>query len=105
MPQSATILLGHLATPMSKVPKGQPPHETQTGLDSKLARPNRKRLTAAEKRERKAQAIQLFVKQSGRQAQKRTEPNDRRYSHEIQKAVGLMDPIEFYELLKNGKED
>jgi hypothetical protein len=86
---------------MRKGPKGQTP----AGPDRMLARPIRKRLSAAEKRERKALAIQLFVKQSGRQAQKRTEPNDRRYSLEIQKAIGLMDPIEFYQLTKNGKED
>lgn len=68
-------------------------------------RPKRKKLNSVEKKGRKAIAIQLYVKQAGRKAQKRIEPNDRRYSHEIQKAVGLMKPDEFYELTHIDKED
>ena len=90
---------------MRKSPKGQPPAGTPTGIDKKFARPKRKRLNATEKRERKALAIQLYVKQAGRKAQRGVEPNDRRYSHEIQKAVGLMNPSEFFDLTHNNEDD
>jgi hypothetical protein len=39
--------------------------------------PKRKRLNAAEKRERKAAGWQLFVKQIGRKAQRGVEPRHR----------------------------
>ena len=49
-------------------------------MDVVEAKPQRKRLTAIEKRERTAVQWARFIKLAGRKAQRRTEPNDRKYS-------------------------
>jgi hypothetical protein len=51
----------------------------------------------------KAAALQLFVKQLGRKAQKGVEPNDRHYSREVELAASRLRPEELDELLRDGE--
>ena len=64
----------------------------------------RKRLNAAERRGRKAAALQLYVKQVGRRAQKGTEPNDRLSKRETTDAVRRIPTGELDRLLRHGEE-
>jgi hypothetical protein len=43
-----------------------------------------KKLTAEERKARKAAAVALYVKQVGRKAQKGVEPNDRRHDRKVE---------------------
>jgi len=59
-----------------------------------------RKLTTEERRERKAAALALYVKQVGRKAQKGVEPNDRRHNKEVERRAKRMSPIEFDALLR-----
>jgi hypothetical protein len=83
-----------------KGPKGQPPIP-----DDAEARPQRKRLTVSEKRERTAAEWARFIKQAGRKAQRHTEPNDRKYSKKAQSALRRMPPEDFDRLIRHGDDD
>lgn len=85
---------------MPKGPKGQPtiPADVE-------ARPQRKRLTVSEKRERTAAEWARFVKRAGRKAQRHREPNDRKYSKEAQSALRRMGPEDFDRLIRHGYDD
>ena len=90
---------------MPKGPKGKSPKDAFYHVDRARLKPKRKKLNAAQRKELKAAALQLFVKQPARKAQKRTEPNDRKYDDETQKAVGLMDAKQFYDIISGDSED
>ena len=47
----------------------------------------KKKLNTREKKERLAGDLRLFIQQYGRKAQKGLDPNDRRYSLEVEKKV------------------
>jgi hypothetical protein len=64
-------------------------------------KPQRKRLNADQRRERKAADIQLFAKQYARPAQKGIEPNDRRYRRDVERQVKQMRPEELDILLRD----
>jgi hypothetical protein len=63
-------------------------------------KPKRKRLSAAQRRRLKAADVQLFAKQYARPAQKRLEPNDRRYRRDVEGRVRRMRPAELDTLLR-----
>jgi hypothetical protein len=65
----------------------------------------RRRPNADQKRALKASGLRVFVRQYGRKAQKRTEPNDRRYDTDIERAVKRMDPATLDRLLREDEED
>ncbi len=91
---------------MPKGPKGGRtfvPLVTREG--ERHARPQPKRLSAAEKRERKAVDWQLFVKQIGRQAQRHHEPNDRRHNKDDDISLRRMRPDDFDDLIRYGEDD
>lgn len=85
---------------MPRGPKGR-----RHQIDELLARPSRKRLNAQEKRARKAAAVQLFVRQSGRKAHAGHDPNDRAYDRDTVEAIRHMRPEELDQLLRDGDED
>jgi hypothetical protein len=62
-------------------------------------------LNAAERRAMKAAALQLFVRQLGRKAQKGVEPNDRHYSREVELAASRLRAEALDELLRDGEHD
>ena len=72
--------------------------------DSEVTEPKRKRLNADQRRATKAAAIQQFAKQYGRKAG-RSEPNDRHYDREVEKAVRKMRPEDLDRLLREGEDD
>ena len=51
-----------------------------------------------------AEAVRLFATQYGRKAQKRIEPNDRRYDRRIERKVKHMKPEQLDALLREGDE-
>jgi hypothetical protein len=63
----------------------------------------RKSLNTAERRARKAAALQLLVKQVGRKAQKGVQSNDRRHSREVELAMTRLAPEELDRLLRDGE--
>ena len=63
--------------------------------------PRRRHLTLKEKRRLRAAEIRLFAKLYARPAQKGREPNDRRYSEEVERLVKRPRPEEFDELLRD----
>jgi hypothetical protein len=69
------------------------------------AKPKRKRLNAAARRELKAVAMQLFAKDYARKAYAGWDPNDRRYARETVDAVRHMKPEELDRLLRDGEDD
>jgi ribosomal protein S20 len=69
-----------------------------------LAKSPRKRLNAAERRELKAAALNLFVRQIGRKAQRGVEPNDRKFDRKTLQAVRHMKPAELDQFLRDGAE-
>jgi hypothetical protein len=65
----------------------------------------RRRPNVDQKRALKAADLRVFVRQYGRKAQKRTEPNDRRYDTDIERIVKRMDPATLDRLLCDDEED
>lgn len=64
-----------------------------------------RKLNIDEKRALKAASLQLFVKDYGRKAQKGVEPNDRRYSREVEQIAKRLPPDELDALLRDGEQD
>jgi hypothetical protein len=62
----------------------------------------RKRLN---REERVAAALQLFVKQYARKAQKGSEPNDRRFDLKLQVRVRRMQSKDLDALLRHGEDE
>jgi hypothetical protein len=54
---------------------------------------------------RKAEALALFSQQYARKAQKRREPNDRRYDRRVEQRAKQMSPEQLDALLRQGDED
>ncbi|RQZ87744.1 hypothetical protein DF053_16015 [Burkholderia cepacia] len=48
---------------------------------------------------RLAGALGVFVKRYGRKAQKHLDPNDRRYDHDVERAMRRMSPADLSDLL------
>jgi hypothetical protein len=67
-------------------------------------RPRRRHLNAERKRALKAAAVSVFVRQYGRKAQRGVEPNDRRYSRDIEKALKQLRPEELDALMRDDEE-
>jgi hypothetical protein len=65
----------------------------------------RRRPNADQKRALTAAGLHVFARQYGRKAQKRTEPNDRRYDREVESAIKRMDPATLDRLLRDDEED
>ncbi len=65
----------------------------------------RRRPNADQKWALKAAGLHVFARQYGRKAQKRAEPNDRRYDREIESAIKRMDPATLDRLLRDDEED
>ena len=63
--------------------------------------PKKKRLNTEQRRALKAASVQIFIKQYGRKAQKDTEPNDRSYDRDLERAVKQMRPEELDALLRD----
>ena len=59
----------------------------------------RRRLNADQKRALKAATVSVFVQQYGRKAQRGVEPNDRRYSRDVEKALKQLKPDELDRLM------
>jgi hypothetical protein len=65
----------------------------------------RKRLNADKKRALKTASVRKFVQQYERKAGRGgMDPNDRRYSRDIEKSVKRMKPDELDRLLRDGEE-
>jgi hypothetical protein len=67
-------------------------------------RPKRRHLNAARKRALKAAAVSVFMLQFGGKAQRGVEPNDRRYSRDIEKALKQLKPEELDALIRDDEE-
>ncbi len=76
-----------------------------TGGPVTPSRHKRRGSNADQKRALRAAGLRVFMQQYGRKAQKRTEPNDRRYDWEIERAVKRMDPMTLDRLLRDDEED
>ncbi|MBL8578827.1 MAG: hypothetical protein JNK47_16515 [Mesorhizobium sp.] len=70
-----------------------------TGTKKKRKTPNR-----SEKRSLRAAEIVTFLSQYGRKAQKYTEPNDRRYSSEVEREVKRLPPQALDDLMREDEE-
>jgi hypothetical protein len=66
--------------------------------------PKGTKLNARDRQQMKAADAQLFVHATGRKAQKRVEPNDRRVDRRTTDAVRHMRPEEFDQLLRHGED-
>ena len=66
--------------------------------------PLRRHLNADEKRALKAETVRRFVNEYGRKAQKGIEPNDRRYSRDVEKGAKRMKAEQLDALLRDGEE-
>jgi hypothetical protein len=66
--------------------------------------PRRRHLNADEKRALKAATVNLFVRQYGRKAQRGMEPNDRRYSRDVERALKQLKPDELDSLIRDDEE-
>jgi hypothetical protein len=64
----------------------------------------RKRLNADERRALKVAAIERFLVQYGRRAQKRTEPNDRPFDREVEQSVRRMKPETLDKLMRDDED-
>jgi hypothetical protein len=64
----------------------------------------RRRLNVDDKRRLCAAKLQLFVKATGRKAQKGKEPNDRRIAREATDEARRMRPADFDQLLRDGED-
>jgi hypothetical protein len=67
-------------------------------------KPKRRRLNADQKRALKAATVSVFVQCYGRKAQRGVEPNDRRYSRDVEKALKQMKPEALDSLLRDDEE-
>jgi hypothetical protein len=67
-------------------------------------RPKRRRLNADQKRALKAATVSLFVQRYGRKAQRGVEPNDRRYSRDVEKALKQLKPEHLDSLMRDDEE-
>ena len=67
-------------------------------------KPTRRKLNADQKRALKAATVDLFLRQYGRKAQRGVEPNDRRYSREVEKALKQLKPEALDVLMRNDEE-
>ena len=67
-------------------------------------KPVRKHLNAAQKRALKAADLAMFSKRYGRKAQKFTEPNDRWYSRDLEKAAKAMRPEDLDRLMRDDED-
>jgi hypothetical protein len=67
-------------------------------------KPKRRHLNAERKRALKAAAVSLFMRQYGRKAQRGVEPNDRRYSREVEMALKQLKPAELDSLMRDDEE-
>jgi hypothetical protein len=76
-----------------------------TMLPTETQRPNRRRPNADRKRALKSASLCAFVQQYSRKAQKNTEPNDRRYDRDIERAIKRMDPVVLDRLLRDDEEE
>lgn len=63
------------------------------------------KLTGMDRRARKLAAVARYVEQAGRRAQKGVEPNDRKYSRDVERQVRQMSPAEFDALLHGDDQD
>jgi hypothetical protein len=52
----------------------------------------------------KSAALRTFVQEYGRKAQKHSEPNDRRYDRDIERAIKHLRPEQLDRLLRNDEE-
>ena len=68
------------------------------------AEKERRRPNLSQKRSLRREELCLFVQQYGRKAQKRTEPNDRKYSRETEVLVRRMNPLLLDQLLRDEDE-
>ncbi len=66
-----------------------------------LDKPKRRHLNADQRRAFKVAAVSVFLRQYGRKAQRGIEPNDRKYSRRIEKAVKRMRPEELDQLMRD----
>lgn len=64
-----------------------------------------RKLNAAEKRAKKAAALQLFVKQYARKGMPGIDPNDRSYDRDIEQMARRLSPEELDALLRDGEDD
>ncbi|WP_156527986.1 hypothetical protein [Bradyrhizobium stylosanthis] len=69
-----------------------------------VARPTRRHLNADQKRALEAAVVCVFTQQYGRKAQRGVEPNDRRYSREMERKLKQLKP-ERLDLLMRDDED
>jgi hypothetical protein len=69
-----------------------------------LDKPMRRHLNADQKRALKAATVNVFVQQYGRKAQRGMEPNDRRYSRDVEKALKQLKPDELDSLMRDDQE-
>jgi len=67
-------------------------------------KPKRRRPNADQKRALKAATVSVFVQRYGRKAQRGVEPNDRRYSREVEKALKQLKPEDLDLLLRDDEE-
>ncbi|VWB63861.1 hypothetical protein BLA14095_02869 [Burkholderia lata] len=51
------------------------------------------------RKSRLAGALGVFVKRYGRKAQKRLDPNDRRYDHDVERTMRRLSPADLSDLL------
>ena len=67
--------------------------------------PPKKRLTAPQKRARRAAEVARFVRQYARKAQRGQEPNDRDYDHKMEHRLKRLKPEVLDELLRDNDAD
>jgi hypothetical protein len=63
-------------------------------------KPKRRHLNAGQKRALRAATVAQFVKLYGRKAERGVEPNDRRYSRDLEKALKRLKPEKLDSLLR-----
>jgi hypothetical protein len=61
-------------------------------------------LNAEQRRALKVATVRVFVQQYGRKAQRGAEPNDRRYSRDVEKALKQLKPEELDLLMRDDEE-
>ena len=67
-------------------------------------KPKRRRLNAEQKRALKVATVRVFVQQYARKAQHGMEPNDRRYSRDVEKALRQLKPERLDALMRDDEE-
>ncbi len=63
-----------------------------------------RRLNSDQRRALRAAAVSVFLRQCGRKAQRGTEPNDRRHSRDVEKALKHLKPEELDSLMRDDEE-